>query len=84
MLSSYKETSIADLKAFDKSVPDKAVATNLYDPAKGIIDVSSKRYKVEDCFSVLKTNSGSRPVYHQTKEHITAHFMRCYIALLIY
>lgn len=61
-----------------------AVATNLDDPAKEIIDVSSKRYKIEDCFRVLKTNFSARPVFHQTKEHITAHFMICYTALLIY
>jgi len=61
-----------------------AVATNLDDPAKDIIEVSSKRYKIEDCFRVMKTNFGARPVFHQTKEHITAHFMICYTALLIY
>lgn len=61
-----------------------AVATNLDDPAKDIIEVSSKRYKIEDCFRVMKTNFGARPVFHQTREHITAHFMMCYTALLIY
>lgn len=61
-----------------------AVATNLDDSAKDIIEVSSKRYKIEDCFRVMKTNFGARPVFHQTKEHITAHFMICYTALLIY
>ncbi|MDO4556329.1 MAG: IS1634 family transposase [Lachnospiraceae bacterium] len=61
-----------------------AVATNLDDPAKDIIEVSSKRYKIEDCFRVMKTNFGARPVFHQTREHITAHFMLCYTALLIY
>lgn len=61
-----------------------AVATNLNDPAKDIIEVSSKRYKIEDCFRIMKTNFGARPVFHQTKEHITAHFMICYTALLLY
>lgn len=61
-----------------------AIATNLDDSAKDIIEVSSKRYKIEDCFRVMKTNFGARPVFHQTKEHITAHFMICYTALLIY
>ena len=32
----------------------------------------------------MKTNFSGRPVYHHTKEHITAHFMICYTALLIY
>lgn len=61
-----------------------AVATNLDDSAKDIIEVSSKRHKIEDCFRVMKTNFGARPVFHQTREHITAHFMICYTALLIY
>lgn len=61
-----------------------AVATNLDDSAKDIIEVSSKRYKIEDCFRVMKTNFGARPVFHQTRGHITAHFMICYTALLIY
>lgn len=61
-----------------------AIATNLNDPAKSIIDINSKRYKIEDCFRILKTNFNSRPVFHSDKEHIIAHFMICYAALLIY
>jgi hypothetical protein len=61
-----------------------AVATNLDDPAKEIIDISSKRYKIEDCFRVMKTNFSARPIFHQNKERIIAHFMICYTALLIY
>lgn len=61
-----------------------AIATNLDDSAKDIIEINSKRYKIEDCFRIMKTNFGARPVFHHTKEHITAHFMICYTALLIY
>src|SRR5574344_434761 len=61
-----------------------AVATSLDDSARDIIEVSSKRYKIEDCFRVMKTNFSARPIFHQTKEHVTAHFMMCYTALLIY
>lgn len=61
-----------------------AVATNLDDSAKEIIQVSSQRYKIEDCFRVLKTNFAARPVYHQKKKRIIAHFMICYTALLLY
>lgn len=32
----------------------------------------------------MKTNFSARPVYHQKKERIIAHFMICYTALLIY
>ena len=81
-----------DYYEIDQSVIDKeekydgyyAVATNLEDDAKAILDISSKRYKIEDCFRVLKTNFSARPVYHRNKNRIIAHFMICYTALLIY
>lgn len=61
-----------------------AVATNLDDPAKEIIQINSQRYRIEDCFRVMKSNFSARPVYHQKRERIIAHFMICYTALLIY
>ncbi len=61
-----------------------AVATNLEDSAKYILDISSNRYKIEDCFRIMKTNFSARPVFHQNRERIVAHFMVCYTALLIY
>ena len=61
-----------------------AVATNLEDPAKYILEISSNRYKIEDCFRIMKTNFSARPVFHQNRERIVAHFMVCYTALLIY
>lgn len=61
-----------------------AVATNLEDSAKYILEISSNRYKIEDCFRVMKTNFSARPVFHQNRERIVAHFMVCYTALLIY
>lgn len=61
-----------------------AIATNLLDDAKDIIEVNSYRYKIEDCFRIMKTNFGARPIYHRKREHIIAHFLICYTALLIY
>ena len=61
-----------------------AVATNLEDPAKDILEVSHKRYKIEDCFRIMKTNFDVRPVYLRKEERIRAHFLICYTALLIY
>ena len=61
-----------------------AVATNLDDDAKTIIEISSKRHKIEDCFRIMKTNFSARPVHHRVRERIIAHFMICYTALLIY
>lgn len=61
-----------------------AVATNLDDDPALILETAAKRYQIEDCFRILKSNFSSRPVYHHSKEHIIAHFQICYTALLIY
>ena len=61
-----------------------AVATNLTEPAKDILAVSSKRYQIEDCFRIMKTNFDGRPVNHRLQGRIHAHFLICYTALLVY
>lgn len=62
-----------------------AIATNLLnDSAKEIFEINDQRYKIEDCFRVLKTNFDARPVYHRLDNRIVAHFMICYTSLLIY
>lgn len=62
-----------------------AVATNIFDMKETeVLDIQSRRYKIEDCFRVLKTNFSSRPVYHHKGNRIKAHFLICYTALLIY
>lgn len=61
-----------------------AVATNLSDPAKDILAVAHKRYQIEDCFRIMKTNFDGRPVNHRLPERIKAHFLICYTALFVY
>lgn len=61
-----------------------AVATNLDDSAKDILAVAQNRYKIEDCFRIVKTNFDARPVFLRKPERIRAHFLICYTALLIY
>ena len=56
----------------------------LEDNPKDIIEIYFQRYKIEDCFRVLKTNLDARFVYHRLDNRIVAHFMICYTALLIY
>ena len=75
---------LAAIEAEEKYDGFYAVATHLDDPAKDILAVSANRYKIEDCFRVMKTNFSARPVFHQKRERIIAHFMICYTALLIY
>lgn len=82
----------SDHYTIDQSVIDKeekydgyyAVATNLDDDVKAILEINSGRYKIEDCFRILKTNFSARPVCHRNRNRIIAHFLICYTALLIY
>ena len=60
-----------------------AIATNLDDPAKDILAISHKRYQIEDCFRVMKTNFTGRPVNHREARRIRAHFYICFTALLV-
>jgi transposase len=61
-----------------------ALATNVDASVNEILEISSNRYKIEDCFRVMKTNLDARPIYHRKRERIKAHFLICYTSLLIY
>lgn len=64
-----------------------AIVTNLdttEENVKEILGISANRYKIEDCFRIMKTNFSARPFFHHTRERIIAHFMICFTALLIY
>lgn len=62
-----------------------AVCTNLDDMSvEEIVKINKKRWEIEECFRVMKTEFKARPVYLQTEDHIRAHFITCFIALVIY
>lgn len=62
-----------------------AVCTNLIDDStKDILTVSEGRWKIEESFRILKTDFESRPVYISREDRIRAHFLTCYLALLIF
>lgn len=75
------EEKIAEEEKYDGYY---AVATNLDDPAKDILEIAHNRYRIEDCFRVMKTNFSGRPVNHRKPSRIRAHFLICYTALLVY
>ena len=75
------EDKIAEEEKYDGYY---AVATNLEDSAKDILEIVGKRYQIEDCFRIMKTNLSGRPVNHREERRIKAHFLICYTALLIY
>lgn len=61
-----------------------AVCTNLEYDVADIIRINRKRWKIEECFRIMKTEFKARPVYLSRKDRITAHFTTCFTALIIY
>ncbi|MEF9920490.1 MAG: IS1634 family transposase [Erysipelotrichaceae bacterium] len=62
-----------------------AITTNLEDEdVKAIISVSERRWQIEECFRIMKTDFKARPVYLQNRDRIEAHFLTCFISLIIY
>jgi transposase len=48
-----------------------------------IIEMYRGLWKIEESFKVTKSDFESRPVYLSLKEHIDAHFLTCFISLVI-
>lgn len=61
-----------------------AVCTNLEDDASAIIRVNQRRWEIEECFRIMKSEFKARPVYLSRDDRIEAHFMTCFISLVIY
>jgi transposase len=76
------EEKIAEEEALDGLY---AVCTDLLDDdPKEIIRVSEGRWQIEACFRIMKTDFSARPVYIRREDRITAHFLTCFLALLVY
>ena len=62
-----------------------AVCTDLLDDdVSDILKVSEGRWQIEECFRIMKTDFSARPVYLQDENRIKAHFLICFLALIIY
>ena len=61
-----------------------AVCTNLEDSVEDIIKVNHRRWEIEESFRIMKTDFKSRPVFHSNDEMIKAHFLTCFLALVVY
>jgi len=48
-----------------------------------IIDTYRGLWQIEESFKVTKSELGTRPVFVWTPEHIEAHFLTCYMALVV-
>ena len=62
-----------------------AVTTDLLDDeVKDILKVSEGRWEIEECFRIMKTDFEARPVFLQDEVRIKAHFLICFLSLVIY
>jgi transposase len=61
-----------------------AVCTNLEDDVATIVRVNHRRWEIEECFRIMKHEFKARPVYVKRDERVKAHFVTCFISLLIY
>lgn len=61
-----------------------AVCTNLEDSVEDIVKVNHRRWEIEESFRIMKSEFKSRPVFHTKDEMIKAHFVICFLALIVY
>lgn len=61
-----------------------AVCTNLEGSAHEIIRINQRRWEIEECFRIMKSEFKARPVYLSREDRIKAHFTTCFMSLIIY
>lgn len=61
-----------------------AVCTNLEDTVEEIIKINKRRWEIEESFRIMKTEFNARPVYLSREDRIKAHFLICFLSLVIY
>lgn len=78
---SIDQTLIQKEEAFDGFY---GVCTNLEDDVSKIIKVNHRRWEIEECFRIMKSEFKARPVFLKKDDRIEAHFITCFISLIIY
>ena len=75
------EATIAEESRYDGFY---AVCTNLDDDPADIAKINHDRWEIEESFRIMKSEFEARPIYLQRDDRIEAHFLTCFIALMIY
>ena len=60
------------------------ITTNLTGDISEILAISKNRWEIEESFRILKTDFDSGTVHLSREDRIQAHFLTCFISLLIY
>lgn len=58
--------------------------TNLDGDVTEIIKINNRRWEIEECFRIMKSEFRARPVFLKNSDRIIAHFITCFISLIIY
>ena len=61
-----------------------ALTTNLVGDIEQILKITKGRWEIEESFRIMKTDFLARPVNLSREDRIKAHFLTCFMALLIY
>ena len=61
-----------------------AVCTNLDEDGATITKINHRRWEIEECFRIMKSEFKARPVYLSRDDRIKAHFTTCFLALILY
>lgn len=80
-LYSIDTNLIVNEEAFDGFY---AVCTNLDNDASKIAEINRKRWEIEECFRIMKSEFRARPIYLSRDDRIIAHFTTCFISLIMY
>ena len=76
MKTELRNTAVVDLAEISKDDGMYAISTDLLDDnVSEILSISEKRWQIEECFRIMKTEFEARPVYLQRVDRITAHFL---------
>lgn len=75
-----------EAKILEESMYDGfyAVVTNLEGDIRDLIDINKQRWEIEENFRIMKSEFEARPVFVRREDRIKAHFLTCFISLLIY
>ena len=78
--------SLDEKKIVEESIYDgfTAVCTTLEDDIYDILKVNRRRWEIEESFKIMKSEFKARPVYLRKDERIVAHFLTCFLSLLVY
>lgn len=75
-----------EAKILEESMYDGfyAVVTNLEGDIRELININKQRWEIEENFRIMKSEFEARPVFVRRGDRIKAHFLTCFISLLVY